>query len=172
MDDEHFLALGRAVYAFQAMEWLTIWIAGILDGGDIARHDDKTFGVVGADLEHILNQDPAAGGLARGALDEVVPLLRSAVVDRHKGDFASRYHCRLHGQRRHHRSLAHHRVTGVAERNVNLEPGKAWHCARGRTRCVVDGCAVRACKEDHEGGHPRRPRRTMLHSTQGPWTGG
>ena len=46
MDDEHYLALGRAVYGFQAVEWMTIWIAALLEDGNPERYDSKTFGVV------------------------------------------------------------------------------------------------------------------------------
>ena len=76
--DEHSLALGRAVYTFQAMEWLTIWMAAMLDDGKSARYDSQPFDVVVRTIETRLNEDPSAGAPARTALEELVPLLTVA----------------------------------------------------------------------------------------------
>ena len=78
MDDEHFLALGRAVYAFQALEWLAIWLAALLDDGDVAKVDALTFGGVIECIERRLKEDPAAGGAVRDPIVDVVPLLKES----------------------------------------------------------------------------------------------
>jgi hypothetical protein len=78
MHDKHFLALGRAVYAFQVPEWLAIWSAALLDDDAVGKVDGLTFGNVIGRIETRLANDPAAGGAAHGSLVDVVPLLGSA----------------------------------------------------------------------------------------------
>jgi hypothetical protein len=78
MDDEHYLALGRAVYSFLTLEWLVIWIAALLGDGDLVGLDGLTFGPLVDAVQSGLNADPAAGGGARPQLDVLVPMLREA----------------------------------------------------------------------------------------------
>ena len=78
MDDEHYLALGRAVYSFLTLEWLLIWIAALLGDGDLGRTSGLTFGKLVNEVEAKLKADPVAGGSARPQLDALAPLLREA----------------------------------------------------------------------------------------------
>ena len=80
MDDEHYLALGKAVYAFQMVEWVVIWIAALLDDGDVTRYDGKTFGQLVNAIKTTLGSNPGAGGANRQAVVDLVTLLDSTNI--------------------------------------------------------------------------------------------
>ena len=68
MDDEHLLALGKAVHAFQTLEWLTIWVSVLLsEDGDITRFEGLPFGQLVKRLRERLSAEPAAGQPVREA---------------------------------------------------------------------------------------------------------
>jgi hypothetical protein len=56
MDDEHFLALGRAVYAFQCVEWMTIWTLTLLDDSLVTKYDGKPFGALVKEMDRVLRE--------------------------------------------------------------------------------------------------------------------
>jgi hypothetical protein len=73
VDDDHFLALGRAVYTFQKLEWLAIWINTLVsEDGDIGRFDGLPFGRLVRELEKRLNSGESAGGAVRAGLNNWV----------------------------------------------------------------------------------------------------
>jgi len=78
VDDEHYIALGRAVYAFQALEWRSIYIAALLTDGDLDRYDSQTFGVIVDAIDKRRGDNPTASAELHAALARLLPLLREA----------------------------------------------------------------------------------------------
>jgi hypothetical protein len=66
MDDTHLLALGQAVYSFQKVDWLAIWMNTLVsERGEIDAFDQLTFGQLVRRLNDRLAADPSVGGAAR-----------------------------------------------------------------------------------------------------------
>jgi hypothetical protein len=69
VDDDHLLALGRAVHTFQKLEWLAIWINTLVsEDGDIRRFDGLPFGRLVRELEKRLHADESAGEPVRAGV--------------------------------------------------------------------------------------------------------
>ncbi len=78
MENEHLLALGRAVYTFQRLEWLTIWLNTLLsEDGNIDRFDRLAFGQLVQALKARLDSDPVVGYPVRDAALNWVGSLRA-----------------------------------------------------------------------------------------------
>jgi hypothetical protein len=80
MDDESLLALGRAVYAFQTVEWLAMRAHMVLAGADARKTLRLTFGPLVDGLRRTLDDDPRAGYPVRDGLIEWVGSLTAVNI--------------------------------------------------------------------------------------------
>jgi hypothetical protein len=77
VDDEHLLALGRAVYVFQKLEWLTTCMLALVTDGDIDKYYGLTFGTLVSRLRKRLREEPSVGKPVRPAIDDWADSLRT-----------------------------------------------------------------------------------------------